>query len=84
MATRLLPRNPTPTEEHAYYEWAREYLWNDRRCDWCDAMLPERSHSTHDVYDRETGEDLPKRVYCDEVCYAHDQQPHRIVRGGLV
>lgn len=79
----LLPRAPTEHEEHAYYQWAEKYLWNDRRCDHCDALLPEDDISVHDVYDRETGEKIPKTVYCDEVCFALENQPHRIVRGGL-
>lgn len=83
MAKRLLPRSPTPHEEFAYQQWGQKYFWPDRRCDWCGAMLPDRSVNVHDVYDRETGRKLPTRVYCNEVCYAHDQQPERIVRGGL-
>lgn len=77
----LLSRAPTPQDEHAYYQWAKKYLWNDRRCDNCTALLPEDDIHVHDVW--KDGRNVPERVYCDEVCYAMDRADHRIVRGGL-
>lgn len=78
---KLLGRSPTEQDEHAYYQWAKKYLWNDRRCDRCDVLLPEDDVHVHDVW--EDGRKLPKRVYCSEACYAIDRAPQRVVRGGL-
>lgn len=77
----LLGRNPTPHDEHAYYEWAKKYLWNDRRCDRCDILLPEDNPVVHDVW--KDGQKVPKRVYCTEACWALDRQQEMVFRGGI-
>lgn len=78
---RLLSRAPTQQDEHAYYQWAAEYLWNDRRCDFCERLLPEDDITEHDVW--KNGIDIPKAVYCSESCWALDRQPQLVARGGL-
>lgn len=77
----LLPRSPTPHEEHAYHQWARKFLWNDRRCDRCGVLLPEAEPHIHDVW--ENGRKVPEAVYCTEACYALDRQRELTTRGGL-
>ena len=75
---RLLPRSPTPHEEFAFEQWCERFLWNDYRCDHCEALLPEDNVHTHDVYDRETGKKIPVTHYCSRYCYAKERAPYLI------
>lgn len=79
---KLLGRAPTQRDEHAYYKWAKKYLWNDRRCDYCGRLLPEDDIHEHDVW--RDGVDVPVGVYCTEDCWALDRHPQLTARGGLV
>ena len=82
---RKLGRAPSPEDEHAYYQWAQKYGWNDRRCDNCSALLPEDGVHVHDVYDNVNGVDIPETVYCSEFCFVESRQPRRLSsdRGGV-
>ncbi len=80
---RILSRNPTPRQEHAYYQWAEKYLWNDRRCDHCTALLPEDDMYIHDCWDNHNNFKIPKTVYCSNYCYSAARQPRVIVRGDV-
>lgn len=75
---KLRPRSPTRQDEKHYQQWAEEYLFNDRKCDYCERLLPEENLQIHDVYDHEAGRDLEKKVFCSTYCYAAGRQPELI------